>query len=138
VCDAAPDAPFSASEILSRWSSEDIILTDEHAASSYGMPVVVRADGSVNGPADVPKGAYVRVPQEALEQDDAFALAEAAVIAGWDLCGDVEHIKAQRRRAYLVGRQEAGAATREELLELEHGASYVRATRITGEMLRGQ
>jgi hypothetical protein len=30
------------------------ILTNEHPSSSYGIPVVVRHDGEVFGPADIP------------------------------------------------------------------------------------
>lgn len=67
-------------------------LTTEHAASSYGMPVLVRGDGSVYGPADL-KGVTLRL--SATNAADAELIAPARA-AGWsvkvhawcDYCGE--------------------------------------------------
>lgn len=60
------------------------VLTTEHAASSYGMPVFVRDDGQVMGPADIgrfPLGSTERYTEEL--QREAAELVAAARLAGY-------------------------------------------------------
>ncbi len=56
-------------------------LTTGHAASSYGMPVVVGEDGRVYGPADLPAGDCEIQPDGTSHQH--ADLIEAAVAAGF-------------------------------------------------------
>jgi hypothetical protein len=61
-------------------ADHDATLTDEHAGASYGMPLVVGADGATYGPLEA--GA---VNVRTLAEDDAeeIALVEAARAAGY-------------------------------------------------------
>ena len=76
-------------------------LTTEHAASSYGMPVLVRGDGKVYGPGDLP-GVVLHL--SATNDADAELIAPA-VAAGWtvkvhawcDYCGTELSNPATRR-----------------------------------------
>ena len=59
---------------LDNWDLREAVLTDEHAAASYGLPVLV-VDGVAHGPADLPGHPYLYgVPEE---------LCPWAEAAGW-------------------------------------------------------
>ncbi len=60
----------------------DCILTDEHAASSYGLPVLVSNDGIVYGPGQC---GPVNVPPLDEDQPAEVALVEAARRAGYEV-----------------------------------------------------
>jgi hypothetical protein len=61
------------------------VLTTEHAASSYGLPVVVGEDGQVYGPAEVPEINDLHCELS----DEAAELIAAARSAGYRVASAV-------------------------------------------------
>lgn len=83
------DKAFDPTRLFS--DATDGILTDEHAASSYGLPVLANAaTGTVYGPAELPRGTCLALGELAGAEEIAFArrAAEAGYHVGYDLPGD--------------------------------------------------
>jgi hypothetical protein len=62
------------------------VLTTEHAASSYGVPVLVGEDGTAYGPADALPGEPVITAGDAVYNYRRWA-REMLSDAEWALCG---------------------------------------------------
>ncbi len=93
------------------------VLTTEHAASSYGMPVFVREDGTVLGAAELPHQLHATSPHTAGYSAWISNEASAAddVACGWAWApsefagqkyqdGVIEMLEAARRAGYQVYR----------------------------------
>jgi hypothetical protein len=84
-------APVFAADVLADPISPEIVgvMTTDHAASSYGMPVLVTADGTAYGPGDM-RGRRLYIGDSA--DDAGLARAEridaayaACKVAGWQM-----------------------------------------------------
>ncbi len=60
-------------------------LTTDHAASNYGLPVLVGDDGVARGPADIEDGT-IQLGRDGLTDTEYDAIRAAAASAGFRVC----------------------------------------------------